>query len=67
MKELDPEKIYTKTELNELLELSLLSGIKNVLCSSYSKTRGYGMIMKKLDGSKYQLYPELKEAFYRYF
>lgn len=67
MRGLDPEKIYTKTELQEYMKNCNINTIFLLIKNKIGKSNGYGMIMKKLDNNRYQLYPELREAFYRYF
>ena len=67
MKELDPDKIYTKAEMDEYCSDK---GVPLHHAQNYKienrKGLGYGNIIKKT-GSSYQLYPELRSEFIKYF
>jgi len=65
MQGLDPNKIYTKTELNEY---ALSVGITNIgqLTDINIGSNGFGTIMKFLHNG-YKLYPELIPTFKHYF
>lgn len=61
MKNLDPRKIYTETEMREHIAEVDIKQIAHLL-NIKTGTNGFGTILKKVNNT-YQLYPELIKAF----
>lgn len=71
MRELDPYKIYTKTEIDEYCEDKGILILKDLSRYKYytkngKVCHGFGMILK-VSNNTYQLYPELVKEFKKYF
>lgn len=66
MKGLDPNKIYSKIEMRDFSKSVGVNQIIQLTKNTIGTSHGYGMILKKVDNT-YMLYPELREAFNKYF
>ena len=67
MKNLDPRKIYTETEM---MELVLETGIIRIILVQklvFKNSKGMGIIVRKNIDNTYQLQPVLVEAYNKYF
>ena len=63
MKNLDPIKIYTKTEMKELCEQTGIKDMSHLTTIKYNNSAGWGKIIRKNMDNTYQLYPELIKSY----
>ena len=66
MHNLDPERMYSKTELLDYMKIIGLKDLSQLMNIRIAGTIGFGIIIQKTS-EKYSLYPELVNAYNKYF
>jgi hypothetical protein len=66
MRHLNPTKVYTKNEMNEMCVKYDIKDISHLVYKKRNESSGYGKILEKTNDT-YRLYPQLVEAFEKNF